>query len=108
MVQFSWVYLNSVTDQIHQIPLDWSPTHLMSIPSLRSHLQPTFDHCRARLEFEFDFDSDAATSVGLTRILSSESSATLTPQSLFKKYTTTRLALRCCCAPAVGLVKGMS
>ena len=78
----------------------------MSIPSLHTHPQPTFDHGHDRLVF--DFDSDAATGVGLTRTLSSESSANLTPQSLFKKYTTTRLALRRCCASAVGLPKGVS
>jgi hypothetical protein len=55
----------------------------MSIPSLRSHPQPTFDHGRDR--FVFGFDTDAVTGVGVTRILSSKSKATLTPQSLFKK-----------------------
>jgi hypothetical protein len=106
MARFSWVYLSRVTDQIYQIPMDWSPSHLMSIPSLRSQPQTTFAHGRDR--FVFSFVTDAGTRIGVTSILSSKSNATLTPQSLFIKYTTTRLALRCCFAPAVGLPKGMS
>ena len=106
MARFSWVYWDQVTDQTHQIPMDWSPSHLMSIPSLRSHPQTTFAHGRDR--FVFGFVTDAGTRIGVTSILSSKSNATLPPQSLFLKYTTTRLALRRCFAPAVGLRKGMS
>ena len=83
MARFSWVYWDQVTDQTHQIPLDWSPSHLMSIPSLRSHPQTTFAHGRDR--FAFGFVTDAGTCVGVTSILSSKSNATLTLQSLFKK-----------------------
>lgn len=63
MARFSWVYLDKVTDQTHQIPLAWSPSHLMSIPSLRTHPQPTFNHGRDR--FLFGFETGAATGVGL-------------------------------------------
>jgi hypothetical protein len=105
MVRFSWVYLNSITDQTHQIPLDWSPTHLMSILFLRIRPQPTFDHGLDR--FVFGFDTDAGTGIGLTNTLWDKPRPTFTLQSLFKKYTTTRLALRRCYVPAVGLLKGM-
>ena len=79
---------------------------MMSIPFLRTHPQPTFDHSCDR--FVFGFDSEAATAVGIKRILTSKSSAALTPHSLFKKHTTTRLALHRCCTSSVGLHKGMS
>lgn len=107
MARFSWVYLGSVTDQKHQIPLDWSPSHLMSTPSLRTHPQPTFNHGRDR--FVLGFDTGAATGVGLKSTLQTKSRFIQTQQSLFKKtHTTTCLAWRRCCTSAVGLRKGMS
>lgn len=78
----------------------------MSILFLRIHPQPTFDHGRDR--FVFGFDTDAVTGIGLTNTLWDKPRPTFTLQSLFKKLTTTRLALHRCCASAVGLRKGMS
>ncbi len=86
--------------------MDWSPRHLMSITSLCDQPRTAFIRCLDC--YVFGFDTDAATGVDLTSIVQKNRDLPKRSSLYSKKYTIIPPALHRCCAPAVGLTKGMS
>jgi len=79
-----------MTDQIRQIPSDWTQPSLMFICLLRHRCRPTIDHRLDGASFGFDTDTGSGSGTGtgtgvvLTGNLPTKSHTTHTQQSLFK------------------------